>query len=278
MKFDIRYANHPDQVLGADTKKLRDTFLIEKIFSEDEVNLTYSHNDRIIVGGVMPVKKEIELLPHEYMAADYFLQRRELGIINIGGDGEIVVDGEVIKMVTRDGLYLGRGVKTIVFRTKDSKHPAKFYLNSTPAHKTYPNVHIPFEKTNPRVVGSPKELNSRTIYQYLHKSVLTTCSIQMGLTVINECNAWNTMPCHTHERRMEVYLYFDFPKDQRVIHIMGRPTETRHLIMAPDQAVISPSWSVHTGVGTTNYTFIWGMCGENQEYDDMQHVQVADMK
>lgn len=278
MKLDVRYNNHPEDVKSYDTNKLRERFLIEKVFSPDEILFTYSHHDRIIAGGVMPVNKEVVLPITKALGTDYFLERREAGIINVGGPGYITLDGKRQDMAARDGLYIGKGVKEVKFGSLDKNNPAKFWVNSAPAHKELPTVHIPFEKANPRKIGDNKTLNKRTIYQYLNPAVLETCNLQMGLTVLEEGNAWNTMPPHTHDRRMEVYFYFDLPEDQIVFHLMGEPTETRHIVMSNEQAVISPSWSVHAGFATTNYTFIWGMCGENQTYDDMDFVELKDIK
>lgn len=278
MKLDVRYNNHPEDVKSYDTSKLRERFLIEKVFSEDEILFTYSHHDRIIAGGVMPVKKEVLLPITKALGTEYFLERREMGIINIGGPGYLEMDGTRQDMAARDGIYIGKGVKEVKFVSLDPKNPAKFWVNSAPAHKELPTVHIPFTKANPRKVGDNKTLNKRTIYQYLNPAVLETCNLQMGLTVLEEGNAWNTMPPHTHDRRMEVYFYFDLPEDQIVFHLMGEPDETRHIVMSNEQAVISPSWSVHAGFATTNYTFIWGMCGENQTYDDMDFVDLKDLK
>jgi len=278
MKFESRYSNHPNEVKKFDTKQLRDTFLIEEIFIKDEISLTYSHNDRIIAGGAYPVTKELALEATADIAAKYFLERRELGVINIGGDGYIILDGVKQVMNARDGIYVGLGVKDVVFGSIDAKNPAKFYINSTPAHKTYPTYHIPFEKSNPRPLGDPKLLNSRTIHQYIHPAVCKSCQLSMGLTVLNEGSGWNTMPCHTHDRRMEVYLYFNIPADNVVFHLMGQKDETRHLVVQNEQAVISPSWSIHSGMGTTNYAFIWGMAGENQDFDDMDFIKTTELK
>lgn len=278
MKFNVRYATSPSDSKKYDTQQLRDTYLIETVFEKDDICLTYSHFDRIIAGGIMPVEMVLSLDAPKEVASEYFLQRRELGLINIGGKGKITVDGQIYEMAHKDGLYLGRGVKDIKFESLDKNDPAKFYMNSSPAHKTYPNKHIPFSITNPRAIGDEKQMNKRVIYQYLHPAVLETCQLQMGLTELAEGSSWNTMPCHTHERRMEVYFYFKLPEAHRVFHLMGEKTETRHIVMANEQAVISPSWSIHSGVGTSNYTFIWGMCGENQAYDDMDFVETKDLK
>src|SRR5690554_1705400 len=212
----------------------------------------------------MPINKEVVLPITKDLGTDFFLERREMGIINIGGPGYIVLDGKRQEMAVRDGIYIGKGVKEVKFGSSDKNNPAKFWVNSAPAHKELPTVHIPFEKANPRKIGDNKTLNKRTIYQYLNPAVLETCNLQMGLTVLEEGNAWNTMPPHTHDRRMEVYFYFDLPEDQIVFHLMGEPNETRHIVMSNEQAVISPSWSVHAGFATTNYTFIWGMRSEER--------------
>ncbi|PKK96458.1 MAG: 5-dehydro-4-deoxy-D-glucuronate isomerase, partial [Tenericutes bacterium HGW-Tenericutes-3] len=208
----------------------------------------------------------------------FFLERRELGVINVGGPGFIKLDGTNYDMTERDGMYIGLGVKDVVFGSKDSANPAKFYINSSPAHRKFPTVHIPFKNANPNKLGSPKQLNERTIYQYVHPAVCESCQLVMGMTILSEGSVWNTMPCHTHERRMEVYFYFDMEADTRVFHFMGEPTETRHFVMANEQAVISPSWSIHSGVGTSKYTFIWGMCGENKTFGDMDFVNMSDLK
>lgn len=278
MKLDVRYNNHPADSKKYDTQKLRDRYLIESVFAADEILLTYSHHDRFIAGGVMPVKTEVVLPVTKDLGTEFFLERRELGVINVGGDGFIKIDGKKYDMVAKDGLYVGKGAKEISFGSLDVKNPAKFYVNSAPAHKELPIVHIPFANANPREVGDAKTLNKRTIYQYLTPSVVETCQLQMGMTQLQEGNAWNTMPAHTHERRMEVYFYFNLPSDGVVFHIMGQPQETRHIIMKNEQAVISPSWSIHSGFATSAYTFIWGMVGENQTYDDMDFIAATDLK
>lgn len=273
--MDVRYCSHPDDSKFYTTDELREKYLIEKVFVPDEISLTYSHQDRMIAGGAMPVSKALILTAGDELRADYFLQRRELGVINIGGEGVITLDDKKYTMSSRDGLYVGMGVKKVVFESKDSKNPAKFYLNSAPAHTSYETVHIPFEKANHVPLGDSKNMNKRVINQYIHPSVLKSCQLSMGMTVLEEGSAWNTWPCHTHERRMEVYLYFGLDENDRVFHFMGQPTETRHIVMRNEQAVISPSWSIHCGFATKNYAFIWGMCGENQTFDDMD---VCDMK
>ena len=278
MRLDVRYANHPEDSKHYTTEELRKHYLIEKVFIEDEVNLVYSHVDRVIAGGITPVKKALKLEGCKELGSEYFLERRELGVINIGGDGKVVIDGVEYEVKSREGLYVGMGSKELVFISADEKNPAKFYINSSPAHKTYPTVMINLEKANKVHLGDLANSNKRTIYQYVHPAVCQSCQLVMGMTMLEPNNMWNTMPCHTHERRMEVYLYFDMTDDNKVFHLMGEPNETRHIVMGNEQAVISPSWSIHSGVGTKNYTFIWGMAGENQTFTDMDHVAMDDLR
>ena len=278
MRLDVRYANHPEDSKHYTTEELRKHYLIEKVFIEDEVNLVYSHVDRVIAGGITPVKKALKLEGCKELGSEYFLERRELGVINIGGDGKVVIDGVEYEVKSREGLYVGMGSKELVFTSVDEKNPAKFYINSSPAHKTYPTVMINLEKANKVHLGDLANSNKRTIYQYVHPAVCQSCQLVMGMTMLEPNNMWNTMPCHTHERRMEVYLYFDMTDDNKVFHLMGEPNETRHIVMGNEQAVISPSWSIHSGVGTKNYTFIWGMAGENQTFTDMDHVAMDDLR
>ena len=278
MKLDVRYANHPEDSKHYTTEELRKHYLIEKVFIEDEVNLVYSHVDRVIAGGITPVKKALKLEGCKELGSEYFLERRELGVINIGGDGKVVIDEVEYEVKSREGLYVGMGSKELVFTSADEKNPAKFYINSSPAHKTYPTVMINLEKANKVHLGDLANSNKRTIYQYVHPAVCQSCQLVMGMTMLEPNNMWNTMPCHTHERRMEVYLYFDMTDDNKVFHLMGEPNETRHIVMGNEQAVISPSWSIHSGVGTKNYTFIWGMAGENQTFTDMDHVAMDDLR
>ena len=289
MKFDIRYANHPDDSKKYDTTELRDKYLIEKLFEADDMLLTYSHQDRIIAGGAMPVKKTLSLGTFKELATNYFLERREMGVINVGGAGVITLDGKKYDIGFKEGIYIGMGTKQVEFSSKNEKQPAKFYINSSPAHKTYPTVKIvkPVEGVPApegvkycvqRHLGTLEGINKRTINQFIIGDVCESCQLAMGMTELAEGSAWNTLPSHTHERRMEVYMYFEVPADQAVIHLMGKPDETRHIIMHNEQAVISPSWSIHSGVGTHNYTFIWGMCGENQAYDDMDNIATPDLR
>ncbi|MGL5379478.1 5-dehydro-4-deoxy-D-glucuronate isomerase [Clostridium sp.] len=273
-----RYANHPSDSKKYDTSELREHYLVEEIFVNDRIELTYSHVDRIIFGGVKPVYNELKLEAGKEMGVNYFLERREMGIINVGGPAVVTIDGEEYLLQSKDGLYIGKGNKEISFKSVDSENPAKLYINSVPAHKEYKTVKIEIEKANPVRLGDNSTLNKRTIYQYVHPNVCESCQLLMGLTMLEPGNAWNTMPCHTHERRMEVYFYFDMAQDTRVFHFMGEPSETRHLVIENEQAVISPSWSIHSGVGTSNYTFIWGMCGENQTFDDMDAVSMDTLR
>lgn len=272
------YAHHPDDVKNYTTDKLREQFLMEKVFIEDSIQLTYSHVDRIIYGGAMPVEKALTIEAGKELAAEYFLERREMGVINVGGDGKVKLDGKEYEINSRDGLYIGKGTKDIVFESKDAGNPARFYINSCPAHHSYPTVKVGLDNAIARPMGADESMNKRTIYQFIHPDVLESCQLSMGMTMLEKGSGWNTMPCHTHERRMEVYFYFDMEEDTRVFHMMGQPQETRHIVMANEQAVLSPSWSIHAGAGTNNYTFIWGMCGENIDFDDMQFVDMKDLR
>ncbi len=276
MKLDIRYPSHPQDAKWYDTEKLRKQYLIEKVFEKDEALLTYSHFDRIIAGGIMPVDTKIALTGGKELASQYFLERREMGIINVGGPGMVYADSDTYELAPRDGLYLGMGIKKLEFESLDPANPAKYWINSCPAHQTYPNKKINIKDAAKRPLGSVETCNKRVINQYIHPAVLKTCQLCMGLTELEPGSNWNSMPCHTHERRMEVYFYFNLG-DNIMFHMMGQPQETRHIIMHDEQAVISPSWSIHCGVGTTSYAFIWGMCGENQEFDDMDNVNPKDM-
>lgn len=278
MELDVRYAAHPGDAKTYDTETLRKHFLIDQLFAANEAKLTYSHVDRIIVGGVMPTDKAVTLEAGKEMGVDYFFERREAGVINVGGPGVVVLDGAAYELGPRDGLYIGMGVKKVSFKSSSADAPAKFYVNSAPAHKTYPAVKISLSDANPVHLGTDEQCNKRTIYQYVHPAVCESCQLVMGLTMLEPGSIWNTMPCHTHERRMEVYFYFDVAPEAMIVHLMGEPTQTRHLVVANEQAVISPSWSIHSGVGVSNYTFIWGMCGENQTFDDMDHLKPSELR
>ncbi|GDX05214.1 5-dehydro-4-deoxy-D-glucuronate isomerase [Buttiauxella sp. WJP83] len=278
--MDIRQSIHSDHAKTLDTAGLRKEFLIETIFTADQYTMTYSHIDRIIVGGVMPVTRTVSVGGEvgKQLGVSYFLERRELGVINIGGQGTITVDGTCYEIGTRDGLYVGKGAKEVVFASIDPANPARFYYNCAPAHTAYPTKRVTPADVSPVTLGDSVTSNRRTINKYFVPDVLETCQLSMGLTELEPGNLWNTMPCHTHERRMEVYFYFGMEQDSCVFHMMGQPQETRHIVMQNEQAVISPSWSIHSGVGTRAYTFIWGMVGENQVFDDMDHVKVGDLR
>lgn len=278
MRLDTRYANHPEDSKHYTTEELRKHYLMETVFVADEVNLMYSHVDRVIAGGVMPVETEVKLEGCKELGSEFFLERRELGLINIGGSGKIVLDGVEYKMAPKDGLYVGMGVKEITFMSDSAENPAKYYVNSAPAHVAYPTVKIDIANANAVHLGDLENSNKRTIFQYVHPAVCKSCQLLMGMTVLDPNNMWNTMPTHTHERRMEVYFYFNMDENTRVFHLMGQPQETRHIVMANEQAVISPSWSIHSGVGTKNYTFIWGMAGENQTFTDMDYIAMDQLR
>ena len=276
--MEVRNAWNPEDVKHYTTEKLREEFLIPKVFVPGDIKMVYSHVDRIIVGGVCPTDKALVLEAGKEIGAEYFLERRELGIINIGEKGTVTVDGEEYELGARDGLYVGMGVKEVSFTSQDSSKPAKFYFNSAPAHTSYPTVKIEITNAQPTKLGSIEESNKRTIYKYIHPDVCKSCQLLMGMTLLEPNNMWNTMPCHTHDRRMEVYLYFDMADDSVVFHYIGEPNETRHLVMRNEQAAISPNWSIHSGVGTKNYTFIWGMVGENQTFTDMDFIPMSELK
>ena len=276
-KMEIRNASNPRDMKHYTTERLREEFHISKLFTKDNIRMVYSHIDRIITAGAMPVYQSLKLSAGKELAADYFLERREMGCINIGGPGIIVVDGTEYEMNPRDGIYIGRGNKDIEFKCVDSENPPKFYISSCPAHKEYPTVKIDITKAKKVPCGSTEECNKRVINQYIHPEVMQSCQLSMGLTNLEPGSSWNTMPCHTHDRRMEVYLYLDMQEDDVVFHMMGEPNETRHIVMRNEEAVISPSWSIHSGVGTRAYSFIWAMCGENQEFTDMDHVGMKEL-
>ncbi len=278
MEMDIRYANHPEDAKKYTTEEIRKHYLVDTLFAADEVKLTYTHVDRLILGGITPVKKTLSLDAGKEMGVDFFLERREMGVINIGGEGVLVLDGKEHKIGPREGAYVGMGVKEVSFRSSDASQPAKFYINSSPAHHSYPTVLIDLDKAGKVHLGDDENLNKRTINQFVHPAVCQSCQLVMGMTILEPGSVWNTMPCHTHERRMEAYMYFDMKEETKVFHLMGQPDETRHIVMGNEQAVISPSWSIHSGVGTSNYTFIWGMCGENITFNDMDFVAMDDLK
>jgi len=269
MKVDLRYAVHPEDFKRYDTFKLRKEFLIENIFVPGEISLVYSMYDRYIVGGAMPAGKALKLDTADDLKADYFLERREMGIINVGGEAEIEAGGTVYKIGFKEALYLGKETKDVVFKSVDSLKPAKLYINSAPAHHKYPSKKVTKKEAEIATLGSPEASNHRTINKLLINSVLPTCQLQMGMTELMPGSVWNTMPVHTHNRRMEAYFYFEVPEKQGICHFIGDPDETRHIWMKNEQAVFSPSWSIHSAAGTSSYTFIWGMAGENLDYSDM---------
>ncbi|HIF9104597.1 TPA: 5-dehydro-4-deoxy-D-glucuronate isomerase [Photobacterium damselae] len=276
--MEIRQPIHRAHAKQLDTAGLREQFLIENLFQAGQINLVYSHIDRIIVGAAVPTETAIAFEGGKEIGVDFFLQRRELGVINIGEPGLVVVDGQTYEIGAREAIYVGMGAQDIRFESVSAEKPARFYLNCAPAHHAYPTRKITREDAAPETLGNQENCNVRTIYKYLHPAVLPTCQLLMGMTELAPGSLWNTMPCHTHERRMEVYLYFDMNQDNVVFHYMGEPQETRHLVVRNEQAVISPSWSIHSGVGTAAYTFIWGMVGENQTFHDMDHVAISDLK
>ena len=280
--MEVRQGANARDVKGYDTERLRNDFLIQNLFPADDFKLVYSQIDRIIVGGCMPVNKELTLEAGSELKAAYFLERREMGIINIGGNGTVTVDGTEYKFKYKDGMYIGMGAKEISFASDDASNPAKFYFNSAPAHKTYPTVFIDPAKDilpeNKKELGCLESANHRTINKYILPGQVESCQLEMGMTCLEPGSVWNTMPCHTHDRRMEVYLYFEVPDDAVVFHYMGEPTETRHIVMRNEEAVISPSWSIHSASATHAYTFIWGMVGENQDFDDMDDVDMKDLR
>ena len=275
--MEVRYASSPEEVKRMDTQELRKAFLIQELFKPGEVKSVYSHIDRIIAGGAMPVGKPVKLDAGDELRAEFFLQRRELGLINIGGPGKASADGKEYALRTRDGMYIGRGSRDITLSSDDPGDPAKFYFNCAPAHKEYKTVLIRPEDCQNVELGTLEESNHRVITKYILPGQVESCQLVMGMTSLKPGSVWNTMPCHTHDRRMEVYLYFGLLEDALVMHYMGQPSETRHVVMRNLQAIISPSWSIHAASGTRAYTFIWGMVGENQDFDDMDHVPMADI-
>jgi 4-deoxy-L-threo-5-hexosulose-uronate ketol-isomerase len=276
--MDNRFAISPVEAKQMDTAALRKAFLIEKIFEADAVTLTLSHYDRYIAGGAMPVTKSVSLPNPEKLKAGFFLERREMGIINVGGKGTVTADGKTYELDFKEALYISKGTKDISFTSADGKKPARFYINSAPAHHEYPTKKISRADADVVELGSPATANHRTINKMIVSSVLQICQLQMGFTELKSGSIWNTMPAHTHDRRMEVYFYFEVPEGQSVCHFMGEPQETRHIWMQNEQAVISPNWSVHSGAGTSNYTFIWGMAGENLDYGDMDHCAITGLR
>lgn len=275
--FETRYASSPKAVKQYDTQQLRDEFLIPDIMQSGKVKFVYTHYDRYMVGGAVPTSN-LTLETIDPLKSDYFLERREMGIINVGGGGSISVDGQTFKINHKDALYIGKGAKDVVFSSDDAKNPAKFYINSAPAHKSYPTKKTSLAEANKIELGSLETANHRTVSQMIIGGIIDTCQLQMGMTELKAGSVWNTMPAHVHDRRMEIYFYLDVPENQAVCHFMGQPQETRHIWMHNHQAVISPPWSIHSGSGTSNYTFIWGMAGENLDYNDMDVANITDLR
>jgi 4-deoxy-L-threo-5-hexosulose-uronate ketol-isomerase len=275
--YDTRYASSPTAVKKYDTTELRTEFLIENLMQRGQINLTYSHYDRYIAVSAVPLE-DLILETIDPLKSNYFLERRELGIINVGAAGSVAVDGVEYHLAHKDALYIGSGNKKIVFKSIDAANPAQFYLNSAPAHTNYPTVKVSLEQANKLQLGAVETANHRTVNQMIIGGIVTTCQLQMGMTELKTGSVWNTMPAHVHDRRMEVYFYLDIPENQAVCHFMGEPQETRHVWMHNHQAIISPPWSIHSGAGTSNYTFIWGMAGENLDYADMDVAKITDLK
>lgn len=276
--FETRYASSPKAVKQYDTQQLRDEFLIPDLMQTGKVKFVYTHYDRYMAGGAVPTSSNLKLETIDPLKSEFFLERRELGIINVGGNGSISVDGETYEMNHKDALYIGKGVRDVVFKSNDANNPAKFYMNSAPAHKTYPTKKTSLAEANKIELGSLETANHRTVSQMIIGGIVTTCQLQMGMTELKTGSVWNTMPAHVHDRRMEIYFYLDVPEEQAVCHFMGQPQETRHIWMHNHQAVISPPWSIHSGSGTSNYTFIWGMAGENLDYNDMDVAKITDLR
>lgn len=277
--MEMRYPSHPDKVKTFTTDQLREEFLIPELFSADTVKMVYCHIDRMIIGGAMPQQQSLSLTAtQQEIGASFFLERRELGIVNVGGEGTVKADGQTYPMTKLDGLYVGMGTRDVSFHSQNSDQPARFYFVSAPAHHTYPTSHIPINTALPAKMGDISNSNQRTIYKYIHADGVKSCQLVLGVTLLEPNNMWNTMPAHTHARRMEVYFYFDLKGDSVVFHLMGKPDETRHLVMRNEQAAISPSWSIHAGMGTGNYAFIWAMAGENQTFSDMDMVNMRDLR
>jgi 4-deoxy-L-threo-5-hexosulose-uronate ketol-isomerase len=275
---EIRHATNPVDSKQYTTERLREEFLIESLFVNGKINMVYSHYDRVIVGGAIPTNSVLKLDAGEKLQTDYFLERREVGIINIGHKGKVIVEGQEYELNKRDCLYVGLGNIEVTFHSVDPANPARFYFVSSTAHKEYPTRILPISDAEPVKLGSDRESNKRTIFKYIHQDGLQSCQLMMGMTLLDPNNMWNTMPAHVHDRRMEVYLYFDMDDESRIFHFMGQPNETRHLVVKNEQAVLSPPWSIHSGVGTNNYTFIWAMAGENYTFKDMEFIKMEDLK
>lgn len=276
--MQVRYESSPREVERMNTQELRENFLVEKLFGDDEINMVYSHYERLIVGGAKPVSKALNLPTYDALKSDYFLERRELGVINVGGKGKITADGQVYELEKLSALYLGKGTENVAFESTDAANPALFYLLSSPAHKELPATLYTKEQALPMTIGAPETSNHRTVYKYIHNDGINSCQLVMGLTILHTGSIWNTMPPHVHDRRAEIYLYFDVEDAHGVMHFMGKPDETRHMWVRNHQAIISPPWSIHSGAGSASYSFIWGMAGENKDYTDMDFVDLNDLR
>tara|TARA_R110002111_G_scaffold87567_3_gene137054 strand:- start:537 stop:1379 length:843 start_codon:yes stop_codon:yes gene_type:complete len=276
--YETRYASSPKAVKAYDTKQLRDEFLIDNLMTEDQLVLVYTHYDRYIAGSAVPVEAPISLETIDPLKSSYFLERREIGIINVGGNGVVEVNGDVYELTPKDALYIGSGNENVVFKSVNKNNPAKFYLNSAPAHRNFPTKKVSKAEANKIELGALETANHRTVNQMIIGGIVDTCQLQMGMTELKTGSVWNTMPAHVHDRRMEIYYYLDIPQDQAVCHFMGQPQETRHIWMQNHQAVISPPWSIHSGSGTSSYTFIWGMAGENLDYGDMDVAKITELR
>jgi 4-deoxy-L-threo-5-hexosulose-uronate ketol-isomerase len=276
--YQVRQAAHPDDVKHYDTKKLREHFLFNNVMKADEVNIVYSLYDRVLAGGAVPVKTKLQLESIEVLRANFFLERREIGIVNVGGSGKVTVDGEEFPLNYKEALYIGKGKKDVFFHSDKAENPAKFYFLSAPAHKECPTVKVTLADAKKMHLGKLETSNERTINQLLISPKVEVCQLQMGMTELTPGSVWNTMPAHVHDRRMEWYFYFEVPQDQAICHFMGQPDETRHIWMHNEEAAVSPNWSIHSAAGTVNYTFIWGMAGENLDYGDVETTPVNQMK
>ncbi|MFD0961346.1 5-dehydro-4-deoxy-D-glucuronate isomerase [Paenibacillus chungangensis] len=276
--MEVRHTTNPTDVKQYDTERLRQEFLIENLYKADEINMVYTHYDRMVVGGAYPVKETLTLEAGDTLKTEYFLERREIGFLSIGGPAVITVDGEAHELNKLDVLYVGKGKKDVKLASKDSSNPAKLYFCSALAHAEYPTRMMTMEEANPVHLGAQETSNERVIYKYIHADGIQSCQLMLGVTSLQRGSIWNTMPAHLHDRRMEAYLYFDMEEDTRIFHMMGEPSQTRHLVVANEQAIISPPWSIHSGVGTSNYTFCWSMAGENYTFTDMDVVQASEMK
>ena len=275
--MDIRETSHPNEFKTYTTDRIRQEFLVQELFVPEKIKLAYSFYDRMIVGGACPVGP-LTLTPEKELGTEYFLERRELGIINVGSPGTVTVDGQKYLLNRTDGLYIGMGARDIVFDSADTANPAHFYLLSCPAHRSFPTTRIEIGQVEKVELGKPEEANVRTLNKYIHPDGVKSCQLCMGMTNVASNSVWNSMPCHTHGRRMEVYFYFDLPNNMVMFHLMGQPDETRHIVIRNEEAVISPNWSIHAGAGTSNYSFIWGMIGENQVFNDMDAVAMEDLR